>query len=165
MENKPIPLKELFSEKGVKLEQEILDAQTTSQRINIAETFLLELLKSKEVKDRIISSTIEIISKHKGQLTVNELSKQVNSNRRMLARKFSSDVGLSPKQLSKIVRLQNSLKSLLQKEKTSLTNLAYENEYFDQAHFIKDFKEFTGITPKEFYGEDLKMSLIFDSKK
>jgi AraC-like DNA-binding protein len=48
---------------------------------------------------------------------------------------------------------------------TSLTDLAYENEYFDQAHFIKDFKEFTGLTPKEFYGDNLKMSLIFDSKE
>ncbi len=165
MENKPTPLKELFGHKGEKLEQEILNAKTTRQRINISETFLLELLKDQEVKDRIINSTIETILKYKGQLTVNELSKQVNLNRRMLTRKFSSDIGLSPKQLSKIVRLQTSLKSLLQKEKTKLTDLAYENEYFDQAHFIKDFKKFTGITPKEFYGENLKMSLIFDSKK
>jgi AraC-like DNA-binding protein len=46
----------------------------------------------------------------------------------------------------------------------SLTDLAYKNDFFDQAHFIKDFKEFTGLTPKEFYGDNLKMSLIFDSK-
>lgn len=165
MENKPIALKELFGEKGKKLEQEILDAKNTSQRINIAEKFLLELLKSKEVKDRIVNSTIETIVKYKGQLSVNELSNQASLSRRILARKFSSNVGLSPKQLSKIVRLQATLKSLLQNEKTNLTDLTYENEYFDQSHFIKDFKEFTGITPKEFYGEDLKMSLIFDSKK
>lgn len=165
MENKPVTLQTLFGKKGEKLQQEILDAETTSQRINIAEAFLLELLKSKEVKDRIIHATIETISKCGGKLTVNELSKQVNLNRRMLARKFSSDVGLSPKQLSKIVRLQTSLKALLAKENTKLTDLAYEQQYFDQAHFIKEFREFTGITPKEFYGEDLRMSLIFDSKK
>lgn len=165
MENKPIDFKQLFGKKGERLGEEILNAETTSQRINLAETFLIELLKTKEVKDRIINSTIEIISKYKGQLSVNELSNQVNLSRRILARKFSSNIGLSPKQLSKIVRLQTSLKSLLQKDKTKLTDLAYENEYFDQAHFIKEFKEFTGITPKEFYGENLKMSLIFDSKK
>jgi AraC-like DNA-binding protein len=56
------------------------------------------------------------------------------------------------------------LKKLLNEEITSLTDLAYENEYFDQAHFIKDFKEFTGLTPKEFFGDDLKMSLIFDKE-
>jgi AraC-like DNA-binding protein len=81
-----------------------------------------------------------------------------------LARKFSSAIGLSPKQLAKTIRIQTTLKKLLNEEITSLTDLAYENEYFDQAHFIKDFKEFTGLTPKEFFGDDLKMSLIFDKE-
>ncbi len=52
---------------------------------------------------------------------------------------------------------------LLVKSNKSLTHLAYENEYYDQAHFIKEFREFTGLTPKEFYGEHLKMSLIFEN--
>ncbi len=165
MENKPISLQELFGEDGKILAQEIINAQNTNQRIVIVETFLFKLLKSKEVIDRIVNTTIDTISKHKGQLSVNELSKQVNLNRRVLTRKFSSNVGLSPKQLSKIIRLQTTLKSLLQNEEKSLTDVTYENEYFDQSHFIKEFKEFTGITPKEFYGDDLKMSLIFDTKK
>ena len=96
-----------------------------------------------------------------GQLSVDELSKQTNINRRQLERKFSSAIGLSPKQLSKTIRLQATLKMLLSKKFTSLTALAYENEYYDQAHFIKDFKELTGFTPKEFYGNKLKMSLLF----
>jgi AraC-like DNA-binding protein len=50
---------------------------------------------------------------------------------------------------------------LLSRKFTSLTALAYECEYYDQAHFIKDFKEFTGLTPKEFYGNKMKMSSLF----
>ena len=165
MENKPISLKTIFGEKGEKLELEILNAKTTQQRIDIAELFLFELLNSREVIDRIVKSAVETITEYRGQLSVTELSNQANLTRKTLTRKFSSNVGLSPKQLSKIIRLQATLKQFLQDEKMKLTDLAYENEYFDQAHFIKDFKEFTGITPKEFYGEDLKMSLIFDSKK
>ncbi|WP_291964953.1 helix-turn-helix transcriptional regulator [Maribacter sp.] len=165
MENKPISLKKLFGDKGEKLEYDILNANNTDERIKIAETFLFALLKSKEVKDRIVNATIEAITKYKGQLSVNELSDRASLSRRILARKFSSNIGLSPKQLSKIVRLQASLKSLLENENSNLIDLTYENEYFDQSHFIKDFKEFTGITPKEFYGEELKMSLIFDAKK
>ena len=165
MENKPVKLNILFGEKGEKLEHDILNAKSTRKRIEIAESFLLKLLKSKEVIDRVVKSTIDLISENQGKLSVNELSKKHNINRRVLTRKFSSTIGLSPKQFSKIIRLQSTLKLLLEKENTRLTDLAYENEYFDQAHFIKDFKEFTGITPKEFYGEDLRMSLIFDSKK
>ncbi len=114
--------------------------------------------------DQIVKSTIETILTANGQLSINELSKQKNINRRQLTRKFSSAIGLSPKQLSKTIRLQATLKTLMSKNDKSLTDLAYENEYFDQAHFIKEFKEFTGLTPKEFYGDHLKMSLIFDKK-
>ena len=131
----------------------------------LIEAFLINRLTSDASVDHIVESTVETIFSAKGQLTVNELSEQNNTNRRQLVRKFSSAIGLSPKQLSKTIRLQATLKVLLAEEQTSLTDLAYENEYFDQAHFIKDFKEFTGLTPKEFYGDDLKMSLIFENTK
>lgn len=99
------------------------------------------------------------------QLAIDELSHKMNVNRRQLERKFSSVIGLSPKQLSKIIRLQSTLKMLLKDEFTSLSALAYEGNYYDQAHFIKDFKEFTGLTPKEFYADNLKMSSLFYSSE
>lgn len=164
MENTAVPLDILFGEDGAKLGHRILNANSTSERIQIIETFLLKELADKKTIDNIVKSTIETISNANGQFSVNEFSKSNNINRRQLSRKFSSAIGLSPKQLSKIIRIQTTLKVLLNKEITSLTDLAYENEYFDQAHFIKEFKEFTGLTPKEFFGDDLKMSLIFDKE-
>jgi AraC-like DNA-binding protein len=165
MENTAIPLDKLFGKKGKKLGEQILNANSTSERIQIIETFLLGELANKKTIDDIVKSTVETIFNRNGQFSVNEFSKNNNINRRQLARKFSSTIGLSPKQLAKTIRIQKTLRALLNEEYSNLTNLAYENEYFDQAHFIKDFKEFTGLTPKEFYGEDLKMSLIFDRKK
>jgi AraC-like DNA-binding protein len=164
MENTAITLEKLFGKDGHEIEQKILNANLTSERINLIETFLLNRLTNTEIIDNIIKSTIETILTANGQISVNELSKQNNVNRRQLVRKFTTAIGLSPKQLSKTIRLQSTLKTLLTTKVTSLTDLAYENEYFDQAHFIKDFKEFTGLTPKEFYGDNLKMSLIFESE-
>ncbi len=164
MENTAVPLDILFGENGIKLGNQILNANATSERIQIIETFLLKELADKKTIDNIVKSTVETIFNTNGQFSVNEFSKSNNINRRQLARKFSSAIGLSPKQLAKTIRIQTTLKVLLNEEITSLTDLAYENEYFDQAHFIKEFKEFTGLTPKEFFGDDLKMSLIFDKK-
>jgi len=161
MENKAIALKNLFGKDGADIEQKILNSGSTAERINQVEGFLLSRLTDTKAVDRIISSTIETIFTANGQLPIEELSRQVNMSRRQMERKFSLAVGLSPKQLSKTVRLQAMLKMLLNKEHTSLTALAYEGEYYDQAHFIKDFKEFTGLTPKEFYGDRLEMSALF----
>lgn len=161
MENTAVSLEKLFGKEGEEIEQAILTAPSTLERINRIETFLFYRLTAAENIDRIIKSVVETILTANGQLSVNELSQQTNSNRRQLERKFSSVIGLSPKQLSKIIRLQATLSMLLNKKFTSLTALSHENEYYDQAHFIKDFKELTGFTPKEFYGNHLKMSSLF----
>lgn len=161
LENTAVPLQKLFGEDGQELEQIILNANSNSEKVEHIENFLLNRLVEKQSTDRIIKSTMDTIFTANGQLSINELSKQTNVNRRQMERKFSSTIGLSPKQLSKIIRLQATLKMLLNKDFTSLSALAHENEFYDQAHFIKDFKEFTGFTPKEFYGDKLKMSSLF----
>jgi AraC-like DNA-binding protein len=161
LENTAGSLEKLFGKEGLEIEKKILNAGTTPERIKLVETFLSSRLTQPGNVDRIVKLTVETILTANGQLSINELSLQTNINRRQLERRFSSAIGLSPKQLSKTIRLQATLKMLLTKKFTSLTALAYENEYYDQAHFIKDFKEFTGRTPKEFYGNHLKMTSFF----
>jgi AraC-like DNA-binding protein len=161
MENKAVALNKLFNNDAISLEQHVMNALTNEERIQIISTFLINCLQTTDVSDRITKSSIEALLQSNGQMNVDELAEQVQINRRQLERKFSSAIGLSPKQLSKMIRLQTTLKMMEQKQFISLTSLAYENGYYDQAHFIKDFKEFTGVSPKKFYGGNLKMSVLF----
>jgi AraC-like DNA-binding protein len=161
LENKAVSLGQLFGKDGLEIEHRILKARSVSERITHIETFLISRLTRADTLDRIIKSTVETILTANGQLSVEDLSRHIQINRRQLERKFSTAIGLSPKQLSKTIRLQAMLKLLLTKKFTSLTALAYEGEYYDQSHFIKDFREFTGYTPGEFYGNNLKMSALF----
>ncbi|AZA83750.1 AraC family transcriptional regulator [Chryseobacterium lactis] len=160
MDDKAVSLEKLFGTDGVELEQKVLLAQNIQEKINVVEAFLLERINAEAV-DRILQSTIDLLLTMNGQIPVNQISEQTKMSKRKLERKFASSIGLSPKQLSKIIRLQKVLKLLLNKEYTTLTALAHESEYYDQAHFIKDFKEFTGLTPREFYGDHLQMSSLF----
>ncbi len=161
MENRAVTLNELFGKEGTDLEAAVLLAQSNEVRISIINHFLSGRLNTPETIDRVTQSSMDILLKQKGQLSVDELAEQIKVNRRQLERKFSAVIGMSPKQLSKIIRLQAALKMIEKQEFTSLTSLAYENGYFDQAHFIKDFKEFTGMSPKQFYAGNLKLSSLF----
>jgi hypothetical protein len=157
--NKETPIDLLFGENSAKeLEQKIIQATNTENRIEIIEDFLLKKFKNEVIIDSIVKSTIDIILSTKGGTPINAILNEDLSKRRQLERKFSKQVGISPKQLGKVIRLQAALKMLLNKQSENLTQIAYKSEYYDQAHFIKDFKEFTGTRPKEFL-EDDKMTL------
>lgn len=161
--NKETPLELLFEEKIAKeLEQKIIQAKDIKQRIEVIEIFLLERLKDKSTVENIVKTTVNALLSTKGNAPIKTILKDDLSKRRQLERKFAKQIGVSPKQLGKLIRLQTALKMLLNKEAESLTNIAYESEYYDQAHFIKDFKEFTGTNPKEFLGnENMTLSALF----
>ncbi len=153
--NKETPLELLFGEEITKfLEQKIIKAADTQKRIEIIERFLLDRLNNEKTIDNIVKTTIDTLIATSGSTPIKAILKDNLSKRRQLERKFQKQIGISPKQLGKVIRLQTALKRLLNRQSENFTEIAYESEYYDQAHFIKDFKEFTGTTPKEFIKDD-----------
>jgi len=69
---------------------------------------------------------------------------------RQFERQFRKFSGFSPKLFSRIVRFQSALTQYGNNEK-SLTEIALETGYYDQSHFIHDFKEFSGYHPKQYF--------------
>lgn len=161
--NKETPIHQLFGKKTAKeLEQKIIHAINTATRIEIVADFLLEKFKSKKNIDSIVKLTVDTMLEAKGSTSINALLKEDLTKRRLLERKFVNQVGISPKQLSKVIRLQAALKLMLNQQSENLTQIAYESEYYDQAHFNRDFKEFTGINPKNFLEDDkMLLSSVF----
>jgi hypothetical protein len=156
------PIESLFGEIPAKvLEQKIVQATSTQERIEVIEMFLLDKLNQNATIEDLVKTTVDSLLATNGSSPINQILKDQLSKRRQLERNFKKQIGISPKQLGRVLRLQAALKMLLS-DKKSLTNIAYETEYFDQAHFIKDFKEFIGTTPKEFLGnENMALSTLF----
>lgn len=165
MENTPVSLEKLFGKAGQLIGERVIHATSTEQRIELIEAFLIHTMMEIAVTDRIVKSAVDMLLTANGQLSVQSLSRQTHINRRQLERRFSSAIGLSPKQLAKTIRFITTLRMLLENPSTSFTTLAYANDYYDQAHFNKDFKSLTGLTPGEFYKDNLKMSALFYSQE
>jgi AraC-like DNA-binding protein len=165
--NRETPIAKLFGEAaGNELEQKIIQATDTAHRIEIIEAFLLSKLKEEGIISKIVRTTIDTLLATGGASPIQAILQGDLSKRRQLERKFVKQIGVSPKQLAKVIRLQTALKMMLNQKPETLTQIAYESEYYDQNHFIKDFKEFTGTTPKDFLeDESLLLSTLFYTKE
>jgi len=167
LSNKETPIELLFGNKlSQELEQKIVQAKDTSERIEIMEKFLISTLNSKTTIDKLVRTTIDALVSTGGNSPINSILKNDISKRRQLERSFAKQIGLSPKQLGKVIRFQAALKTILSNKTDKYIQIAYETDYYDQAHFIRDFKEFTGTTPAEFLEDDKMMlsSLIYKNE-
>ncbi len=83
-------------------------------------------------------------------LTIKDLMNYLNMSHRTLHRRFKTIYGLAPKQYLQIRRFQKVLDLMKQHQRLSLGDITYMCGYFDQNHFIKEFKTMTGLSPKNF---------------
>lgn len=154
--NKETPLGEVLGKDVADaLEQRMIHAGGTEERIALAESFLLNKLNDRSMVDQLIDRTVDAILASKGSARIGSIVQDDPAERRKLERMFRDRVGVSPKQLSKVIRLQAALRLMLERQDEKLTHIAYDSAYYDQAHFIKDFREFTGMSPKGFIGSDM----------
>lgn len=146
--NQSISLEEVFDRQQVADTKEKLAAAADDrQRIRLVEQFLLRHLKDSQ-RDKLVIEAVKLIYASGGHLKISDLQKKLLISPSALEKRFRRLVGTTPKKFSSIVRFNNVLKEL--DKARSLTDLCYEHNFFDQAHFIKDFKQYTGETPENF---------------
>src|SRR5690606_6219010 len=128
------------------LEDSLCEAKTNEQRIQIIECFLLAKLYDYK-QDPLIANAVKVIKTHNGLLKIKDLAAKHFLSLDAFEKRFRRAVGASPKQFSYIVRMNSIIGSL---NKRSIIETVFEAGYYDQAHFTKDFKLFTGQTPTDF---------------
>jgi AraC-like DNA-binding protein len=146
--NLSLSLDDIFEKNRVnEVEEKLAIDSTDKQRIKIVEHFLLTQLKDIQ-GDKLIIEAVKLIYQSKGTIRVKELNEKLFISQSPFEKRFRKVVGTSPKKFTSIIRFNSVLDNL--NETKSLTEICYENNFFDQAHFIKDFKNFTGQTPEQY---------------
>ena len=135
-----------------RLHEQLLNAPTLDQQIAHLEFFLLKRLAvvhAIQSRFQIVNSVIAEMANEDFTDDIQNVSFRHGISSRYLQKLFVEFTGLSPKLYYKINRFQRSL-VLTNGVNQSLTSIAYQSGYFDQSHFIRDFKFFTGIAPSSF---------------
>lgn len=130
------------------VEAQLAEAPDHRQRIATVERFLLSRLKQQQ-QDWLVLHAIEQIRLANGNIKIKDLAGELYISADPFEKRFRRITGTSPKQFATLVRLNNLVQQHAREK--DLTRLAYAAGYFDQAHFIKDFKSFTGKTPGDFF--------------
>ncbi|PIQ48861.1 MAG: hypothetical protein COW03_08100 [Cytophagales bacterium CG12_big_fil_rev_8_21_14_0_65_40_12] len=156
----PAPMHSLFSAMitfDFKLEGE--------DPIKLLEDDLLSkgLKNDEKFTEQLAHRASTLILKKEGLINIKELTSTLNCSERQLERVFKSAIGLSPKFYSRIIRMGKTFE-LMKEGNNSWSDLVYESGFYDQPHFIKNFKEFTGEDPSA-YGFDERNMANFHLKK
>ena len=102
-----------------------------------------------EALDPVATAAAPQVKERHGAVRMEELARGAGLSLSALERRFRKVVGASPRKFASIVRLRHVLQ--LRNGGGKLTEIAYQAGYSDQAHFIKDFRNFTGLAPKSFF--------------
>lgn len=126
--------------------------ETHSLNVVLDNYFRHHLSKTTRTTDNRLYNAINIILQKRGVLNI-ETDLDTGISPRQLRRLFEFYIGDSAKTFSKVVRFQNILHAKPSVQSLRQNKLFFDNGYYDQAHFIKEFKSFYGITPTQAFLE------------
>jgi AraC-like DNA-binding protein len=129
----------------------LMDPSTASNPLkflNDMEEMIWGLFKNNEI-DPWANWVVNRIYSSKGTIRVGRLAEESTLSRRQFERRFVERIGTSPKSLAQIMKFQHVLQSM--KSVETLTQLAYDADYYDQSHFIKEFRMRSGTTPRQIH--------------
>ena len=151
MTGRVLPLTEVFGPESAKLTDQIMAMDADEARIELAEAFLCDRLPAADPIIEQVIAMVDTIVADPGLTKVDDLVERFGLSKRNLQRVFRDYVGIAPKWMIQRYRLHEALEQLTQSTPPDWSQLALSLGYFDQAHFIKDFRAVVGTTPKRYW--------------
>lgn len=151
---------EVIGKKARELQEQLANTEGIQEKLKLVQQFLLReftLTRTDEIFEFCVSKIFE----SNGKINISQLEKISGYSARWLNMKFLSRIGISPKNLCSIVRFQEVHRVWALSGFKSFEGLDLYAYYHDQAHFIKDFKRFTGFAPNRFQSQDNDFGRIF----
>lgn len=140
-----VELNELANED---LSEQLINAPCVQDQSLLLTNFLIGKFKQMETRDELVEESLRLIQKSNGLITVRSLLEHLDISERQFERRFSQTVGISPYSYIRVRRFNEAIRLMKTRQCDTLTEIAHALNFYDQSHFIREIKAFTGITPK-----------------
>jgi len=132
------------------LREHLLEIRDIRFKFQAVEDFLLRHFKSRLVLNPAVDYALAAIIRQPDQISLARISQDIGYSQKHFIGMFKRQVGIAPKAYLKIIRFQKAISEIEERKKVSWTDISQDCGFYDQAHFINDFRFFSGFTPEEY---------------
>lgn len=158
--NEIVPINTVFDDWSIQLEIDIQNERNVLNKVKILQNFLECQVKTAPKVNQKIEKGVSIVHCTKGNIKVQELQRKLGVSKSTLKRLFYCNIGISPKEFVDIWRLNYLINSRRESHNNHLTELALDYGFFDQSHFNKTFKKFTGNSPRRYFSSRFNLTSV-----
>ena len=141
----------VFGDGSLELETALRSASGIESSAQLLDEFFLERLQLDDAQETFERTLASLVARH-GRTPVSELAAVAGSSPRQVERIFARGLGFPPKTVGRVLRFQHALRRLMADPGVSLGEVAADAGFYDQAHFIRDFRVFSGGVPRGYRG-------------
>lgn len=149
LHNLDVPLESLWRSRAAQVHELLLAAATADEKFDIIERMLLDAHCETE-RHPAIAFALRELSTVPQRLNLAALADRIGMSQRRFIERFRTEVGMTPKLFARVQRFQGAIRAIQPLEDIDWAQVAADCGYFDQAHFIHDFRGFAGLTPTEY---------------
>ncbi|HEX2916124.1 MAG TPA: helix-turn-helix domain-containing protein, partial [Chloroflexia bacterium] len=133
---------------GLDLYSRLLEVNEAEKSIRLLAGFLTAQQKRVKFRDKLVEESLNLIRRNIATVSVRSLLQELGLSERQFEKRFTHSVGLTPQFYIRIKRFNEAVRLLKTGRSESLTSVAQSLNFYDQSHFIRDIREFAGVTPK-----------------
>lgn len=151
----------MIGKEAIFLCEQLKDMSTMFEVLQKLEEFLLRQRICEIKSNATLLHTLAIIKNSSGSNSVRDLSIATKTSERMIQKIFLKEVGVSPKEYSKLYRFNQAVQLMMTSSVYSWRQIVDKLGYYDQAHFINDFKSISGQLPSQYFSEYPEAHQVF----
>lgn len=148
--NLVVDAEQAISREILVVREQLLEALTPFEKFQLLEAQLLKQYRSKLKENPFVDFAVTTIVSSPDQYSIRQIAAKAGYSQKHIIKLFKEQVGVTPKAFLKVIRFQKAIQQIEAQRAVDWSAIAYDCGFYDQSHFIANFKGFSGFTPSEY---------------